>query len=239
MTEPQVDVYETRRLFGGDVVCQMPRNFIDVSSQYLKYNKNPFVGRNSQIRQIPENQECFIERDGFTSIIFDILERVGKPGSGAEIDGVALTEHIQDIVGEEESQNLRLWNTTETKITRLSSSIPAYTCIATTPQEDSKKGSSSSSSASSGGKQPANLVFTALILTLIRLEKTNTDIVITINVPHIKGEYDEADVDLELGNRGRLIGNAVEHAAKIWESLRIKNMGLFGKEYEGLDYDEL
>lgn len=62
---------------------------------------------------------------------------------------------------------------------------------------------------------------------------------VTINVPHIKGEYDEADVDLELGNRGKLIGNAVEHAAKIWESFKIKDLGLFGRQFEGKGYDEL
>lgn len=50
---------------------------------------------------------------------------------------------------------------------------------------------------------------------------------ITINVPHIKGEYSEEDVDLELGKQGKLIGDAVEYAAVVWESLEIKDWGLF------------
>ena len=115
--------------------------------------------------------------------------------------------------------------------------VPAYTLIATTPSEDFKKGGDGSSSGS--GRQATNLVFTALIITLIRLEKVKTDIVITINVPHIKGEYDEDDMDLELGNKGELIGNAIEHAAKIWESFAIKNYGLFGREHEHMAYEEL
>lgn len=45
--------------------------------------------------------------------------------------------------------------------------------------------------------------FTALILTLLRLEKEQTDVLITINVRHIKGEYDEDEVDLELGKQGK------------------------------------
>lgn len=92
---------------------------------------------------------------------------------------------------------------------------PAYTLIATqTPpaHPDSK-----------------DLVpdFTAIVLTLIRLESEHTDILITINVPHIRGEYDEEDVDLQLGKQGKLIEDAVEYAAMIWETFKIKDWGLF------------
>ena len=51
------------------------------------------------MRQVPDNQEVWIDKDGFTSIIFDITERVGEPGSGPEIDGRAITTHLQDLVG--------------------------------------------------------------------------------------------------------------------------------------------
>jgi len=61
------------------------------------------------------------------------------------------------------------------------------------------------------------------------LEKESTDVLITINVPHIKGEYDEADVDLELGKQGKLIGDAVEYAAEIWQSFKVKDWGLFNE----------
>lgn len=71
--------------------------------------------------------------------------------------------------------------------------------------------------------------FTALILTLLRLEKQNTDILITINVPHIKGEYDEDEVDLQLGKQGKLIGDAVEYSARIWSTFKIKDWRLFGE----------
>lgn len=67
-------------------------------------------------------------------------------------------------------------------------------------------------------------------MTVLRLQKQKTDILITINVPHIKGEYDEDDVDLQLGRQGKLIGDAVEFSAKIWESFKIKDWGLFGEE---------
>lgn len=101
-----------------------------------------------------------------------------------------------------------------------SSKYPAYTLIATqTPKPDpSKEGGA--------GHAPD---FTAIILTLLRLEKESTDVLITINVPHIKGEYDEADVDLELGKQGKLIGDAVEYAAEIWKTFKVKDWGLFSE----------
>lgn len=92
---------------------------------------------------------------------------------------------------------------------------PAYTLIATQtppPHPDSKTLAPD---------------FTAIVLNLVRLEDEHTDILITINVPHIKGEYDEEEVDLEVGKQGKLIMDAVEHAAIIWETFKIKDWGLF------------
>jgi hypothetical protein len=86
-----------------------------------------------------------------------------------------------------------------------------------TPKVDSSKASSSAPD------------FTAIVLTLVRLEKELTDILITINVPHIKGEYDEEEVDLELGKQGQLIGDAVEYAAQIWSSFKVKDWNLFNE----------
>ena len=97
----------------------------------------------------------------------------------------------------------------------LSENTPAYTLIATqTPPHDPNSRASAPD-------------FTAIVLNLIRLERESTDILVTINVPHIKGEYSADDVDLQLGKQGKLIENAVEHAAKIWETFKIKDWGLF------------
>lgn len=94
---------------------------------------------------------------------------------------------------------------------------PAYTLIATqTPPPDPNS------------KNPAP-DFTAIVLNLIRLEDESTDILITINVPHIKGEYSEEEVNLELGKQGKGIENAVEYAATIWETFKIKDWGLFNE----------
>ncbi|KAG7293851.1 hypothetical protein NEMBOFW57_003911 [Staphylotrichum longicolle] len=190
--------FKKTSLFGGALVCDLPDNFADVST----------------IREVPDNQEVYLDKDGFTSIIFDITQRVDAPGEGLERDGRALTIHLEDLVGDD-ADTVKVWNTTETQFTHLDESIPAYTLIATqTPQ---------------GGEESRRTApdFTALILTLVRLEKEKTDILITINVPHIKGEYDEEDVDLALGKQGELIGDAVEFAARIWSTFEVKSWRLF------------
>lgn len=72
----------------------------------------------SKIRQIPDNQEVWMDKDGYTSIIFDITERVGPEGSGPEIDGRALTTHLEDIVGDD-IDTVKVWNSSATQISRL------------------------------------------------------------------------------------------------------------------------
>ncbi|KAK1831189.1 hypothetical protein QBC39DRAFT_352000 [Podospora conica] len=203
--------YRTTPLFGGALLCDLPDKFADVS----------------KIRQVPNNQEVYIDKDGFTSIIFDITERVGLPPTSSsssattklENDGRALTTHLEELVGDD-ADTVKVWNTTETSFSHLDTSIPAYTLIATQTPNKPKGG---------GDERAGAPDFTALILTLLRLEREKTDVLITINVPHIKGEYDEDEVDLELGKQGKLIGDAVEYAARIWSSLDVKDWGLFGE----------
>ena len=59
-----------------------------------------------------------MDQDGYTSIIFDITERVGPKGSGPEIDGAALTAHLEDVVGDD-IKTVKVWNSSVTEFTRL------------------------------------------------------------------------------------------------------------------------
>jgi len=190
--------YTSTPLFGGALIVDLPSNFADVST----------------IRQVPDHQEVYLDKDGYTSIIFDITERVGLPGSSAAIDGTALTSHLEDIVDSDDDV-VQVWTTANTVFSKLPEGTPCYTLIAsqTPPFKE-------------GSKSPD---FTAIVLTLIRLEKESTDILITINVPHIKGEYTEEEVDMQMGKQGVLIENAVEYASRVWESFKIKDWGLFSE----------
>ncbi|RDW67998.1 hypothetical protein BP6252_09394 [Coleophoma cylindrospora] len=89
-------------LFGGAMIVDLPETFTDVS----------------RIRQIPDHQEVFLDKDGYTSIMFDITERVGTAGSGAAIDGAAMTTHLEDIV-DSEFDTVKVWSTSNTQFSKL------------------------------------------------------------------------------------------------------------------------
>lgn len=81
-----------------------------------KANNTPAL--HSKLRQVPDNQEVWIDRDGFTSLVFEIDERVGEKGNGPEIDGAAMTTHLEEIVGEDIDRT-KVWNTTPTLFSKL------------------------------------------------------------------------------------------------------------------------
>jgi hypothetical protein len=67
-------------------------------------------------------------------------------------------------------------------------------------------------------------------MTLIRLADKKTDIVISVNVPHVPEEYDPAEVDPTAGKLGPLLEAANQIRQKILETFEIKNFGLFVQE---------
>lgn len=135
-------VYKRTKLFGGALECDLPEQFADVryargrlsrrltliqkgdvSASKCNESKNLLTIKNSTLRQVPDAQEVFIDKDGFTSIIFDITERVGGPGSSPEIDGKALTTHLEELVGTD-VDTVKVWNSTETSFSKLE-----YACL--------------------------------------------------------------------------------------------------------------
>ena len=79
-----------------------------VGPYYRVYTDQEF----SEIRQVPDNQEVYLDTDGFTSIVIDILERVEKP------DIEALRFHLRDIV-EEDADETKVWTTGEAHFSKL------------------------------------------------------------------------------------------------------------------------
>jgi hypothetical protein len=81
---------------------------------------------------------------------------------------------------------------------------------------------------------------TMVMLTLLRLERENTDMVITVNILNIRkvcaeddekyaGQEDEEErAARQMAKRGKLVGDAASHAGRIWESFDIKDWELFG-----------
>ncbi|KAK3115587.1 hypothetical protein LTR53_004893 [Teratosphaeriaceae sp. CCFEE 6253] len=187
--------YVPASLFGGAITCLLPSHFADVSN----------------LRQVPDNQEVYLDTDGFTSIAVDILERVDKP------DREALEWHLKDIV-EEDVGKMKVWRLSEARLAKMPEGTPAYTLFATSPPGAKQRCRSN---------EPA---FVGMLLTLIRLVEQKTDIVVAVNVPHVEGTYDPAEVDPQSGRHGKLVQSGMEYREKILESFGVKDWGLFVQE---------
>jgi len=68
-----------------------------------------------------------------------------------------------------------------------------------------------------------------VLLTLIRLEAQKTDLLVTVNVPHLPGEYEYESVDLHAGKVGRLLEEAGVVMDTVLETLEVVDWGLFGE----------
>ncbi|KAK5173075.1 uncharacterized protein LTR77_003197 [Saxophila tyrrhenica] len=187
--------YRNVDLFGGAIAASLPSTYADVS----------------EIRQVPDNQEVYLDTNGFASIVVDILERVEKP------DTEALQFHLSDIVDEDASET-KVWTTAEAHLANLPQGTPAYTLFATSPPGEKQKG------------RPNEPDFVGILLTMVRLEKQKTDILLAINVPHIAGQYDPAAIDPAQGKQGALLEAAVEHRTKLIETFEVKDWDLFVQE---------
>ncbi|MCJ1367353.1 hypothetical protein MMC16_006485 [Acarospora aff. strigata] len=165
----------------------------------------------SELRQVPDHQEVYLDKDGFTSITFDILERVGSVANDEE----ALKYHLEDICESEEQ--FRIWTSGSVKLPRLPNNTPAYTLLASQSGEQAQKPTS-------------NIV--GIVLTLARLEAQKTDVVITVNVPHIAGQEAVSMADLQTGTMGKQLDAALLYRNHILETFEICDWKLFGVEQD-------
>jgi hypothetical protein len=207
-------------LYGGAITAALPTDYGDARSvQTPSYRiVRNFIVRtnanlNSQIRQIPDNQEVYLSSTKLTSVIFDITERVAT--SDAATDEDALKFHFTDYVNgtNDESKILGASVATLSKMPK----TPTYFLSALqTPRAQSTR---------PNRPQPD---FVAVLLVLIRLEEKETDIVITINVPHTPGEYKPEEVDLEKDKLGPLMEEAMQIRQSIVETFEVNDYSLFG-----------
>lgn len=90
--------FQPTQLFGGAITVDLPTGFGDVRSSNIPSTTTTYVYQtnvsHSSIRQVPDHQEVYLDSSGFTSIIFDITERVENVATDEE----ALKFHFDDIV---------------------------------------------------------------------------------------------------------------------------------------------
>jgi hypothetical protein len=174
----------------------------------------------SQYREVPDSQEVYVSRtyDTDISIIVDICERM-TPGSGSDSEAVAL--HWDDIASSDDRCTNKTFATVPVSLPNLPD-VKAYSVVGTV-----------------SSPQPAEPpLFTALLMTVIRLEQQKTDIVVTVNVPFtspdlVRGEGSVAAPDYEgmlSGTPGELMSAGLAVQNKVLESFKIVNWGLFVHE---------
>ncbi|CAF9907555.1 hypothetical protein IMSHALPRED_005566 [Imshaugia aleurites] len=187
-------------LFGGAITANIPSNFADVS----------------KIRQVPDNQEVYLDKNGFTSLTFDITERV----SHLSTDRDALEYHFADIVAENDTRDVRSVVENE-ELPNFSPSTPilALTAITKPPP----------STVAAKALTPTH---TDIHFTLIRLVEQSTDVVITLNTPYFAGDTGAPTPNgTEAGTRQREDEQEVGTMYhQIVMSLAIKDWGLFSGE---------
>lgn len=96
-------------LYGGAITVDLPSNFADTRSvAKFPHTRRPPHGprqltqeQHSQIREVPDHQEVYLDTNGYSSIVVEILEYQEK-GSDEE----ALQYHFADLIDEEDSTNI-------------------------------------------------------------------------------------------------------------------------------------
>lgn len=126
----------------------------------------------------------------------------------------------------DEKEQSRFWNAGEINIPSLA--------LSDTDTEDAKLGKQGARVLGLVGTQHPvqqhehqKTEFTALLTTLVRLPDKQTDILITVSVPHAKGEYDPHGLDLEKGQWGPLIERGLQIRREIWLSFDVRDWTLF------------
>ncbi|WPH04280.1 Hypothetical protein R9X50_00716900 [Acrodontium crateriforme] len=195
--------YRSVQLYGGAMAADLPTTYSDVSD----------------IRQVPDHQEVYLDTQGYSSIIFEILQRVEIPDGEA-----ALKHHLADLVAED-MNDMKIWSCSGPAVvpslhprSDQAEKVQAWTILATTPPGEKMRGRE---------REPA---FVGVLLTMVRLVEVETDFLVVVNVPHVPGEFEEGSVDAVTGKMGPLLERAVAIREKVLGTLEVRDWGLFGEE---------
>ncbi|KAI9738194.1 MAG: hypothetical protein M1834_008692 [Cirrosporium novae-zelandiae] len=170
----------------------------------------------STIRQVPDHQEVYLATNGFSSIIVELNQRV--PSSKAATDAAALKYHLDDL--NDADDKVQVLEAKNMVLTQFPAGTSTSLLLATTSRPAPR----------SPPRTPIPKI-TGLILLLVRLIPQETDVLVTVNLPYMPGEFEEGDVDVE---GGRIGGRILEDGKAIMEvvvrSLEVRDWGLFGSE---------
>ncbi|CAK9225859.1 unnamed protein product [Sphagnum troendelagicum] len=157
------DRFVARPLFGGAIMCRIPANFHDVSN----------------VREVPNNQEAFVDPNRDESIIVELLEL-----KDTVVDERSSRWFLQDLAIEQDSEQSLVVEsentiTTAVDVPNLEASIPVNVTVGTIAIAKSRQ-----------GDDARNLV--RVHLANIRLHGVKTDVVITVYEPLIINEWSQS-----------------------------------------------
>ncbi|CDK26517.1 unnamed protein product [Kuraishia capsulata CBS 1993] len=205
--------FEKVELYGGAITASIPAGLLDAST----------------LRQIPDTQEVFLNPSTNTTdyhklhkddtIIFDLMERVDV-GTGNDSNCVELhLAEIANLNGADQNE----WTTIESTFVDLPKfqSDNAYLAVALEPARKWGRGED---------LNPTLVV----VLGIVRILKTSTDLLVTINVPisskdELRDLFALIENNVQSGNLAqKRIDTAKGVVSKTLETLNVEDWSLFG-----------
>jgi hypothetical protein len=170
-------------LFGGAISADLPATYIDAS----------------HIREIPDNQEVYLDKDGLTNIIVEIMNTAPGPNMEKVVE-----YHFHDLLEDEEPTILD--NTSVSAPNIPDAPVQMLTAVIA-PKSDLE------------GSSRLNNTFITMID--IRLVLKATDMLVQINMPMSKRPDEDAAKTAEMQQI------AQEISSRILQSIRINDWALF------------
>ncbi|CAG8467273.1 7722_t:CDS:2 [Acaulospora colombiana] len=161
-------MFTRRELFGGAIATFIPENFVDISD----------------VRDVPDNQEVFVNVETDQSIIVEILQHVNT-----DSDEAAIRHHFMALAADNDAEEHSDIQKVElAAIPRLPPDVPKYLLL----------GQQLVSKFRETDPNSRNLL--NILMALIRLPNHNTDIVITYNIPILIGATSSSRQTAREGN---------------------------------------
>ena len=168
-----------RDLFGGAIASKLPEGFVDIS----------------EFREVPDNQEVFVENDTDASIIIELFDyETDIP------DDKAVRHYFNELAAFNESTHYVVLN---------DNIIDDQTCAPLIPPDHTREILIGHQSISKYRNRPDSVVDEVyVILVLIRLKSVGTDLLVSLNIPVKHGEAEEAEgsFDSSLFHANMLLG---------------------------------
>ncbi|KAL5121112.1 hypothetical protein ACEQ8H_000963 [Pleosporales sp. CAS-2024a] len=186
-------------LFGGAITVDLPSHFADTS----------------QIREVPDHQEVYLDADGYSSIVIEMLEYVDKSS-----DEEALQYHFADLVDDDGTGGDRTTILGQEGDVAFAGELRNKRALSLTFIQTPR--APTNPNPNPNRKTPE---YVYIHMLLLRLKEQGTDIMVTINIPHYKGEYEnEAQ---EGGAETKLIKDSKVVREKVLETFKVEDWGLF------------